>query len=121
LALLMMNPARGRANPRAPAGARYGLVGFTPGGAALARGYWLAAPPGRPVREGTGDRADQSPDGYAIVPAAQSKLTQPVIVQYVAPPNRLWYAPYCTIEGAAHGKRAESTTFSCVAECTTDT
>ena len=41
-----------------------------------------------------------SPEGYAIVPAAQSKSAQPVIVQYVAPPNTLCYAPYCTIEGA---------------------
>ena len=23
-----------------------------------------------------------------------------MIVQYVAPPNMLWHAPYCTIEGA---------------------
>ena len=42
-----------------------------------------------------------SPEGYAIVPPQQVKIAQPVIVQYVAPPNMLWYAPYCTIQGAA--------------------
>ena len=35
------------------------------------------------------------------MPVAQSKLTQPVIVQHVAPTNMLWYAPCCTIGGAA--------------------
>ncbi len=57
-----------------------------------------------------------SPEGYAIVPAAQSKLTQPVIVQYVAPPNMLWYAPYRTIEGATQkhtsGSAPQSVLFS---------
>ena len=40
------------------------------------------------------------PYGYAIVPAQRVKIAQPVIVQYVAAPNILWYAPYCTIGGA---------------------
>ena len=34
------------------------------------------------------------------MPPEGVKISQPVIVQYVAPPNMLWYAPYCTIEGA---------------------
>jgi hypothetical protein len=42
----------------------------------------------------------QSPEGYAIVPAQAVKIAQPVIVQYVASPKMLWYAPYCTIGGA---------------------
>ena len=36
-----------------------------------------------------------------MVPPQQVKIAQSVIVQYVAPSNMLWYAPYCTIEGAA--------------------
>jgi len=34
------------------------------------------------------------------VPPEEVKIAQPGIVQYVTPPNMLWYAPYCTIGGA---------------------
>ena len=34
------------------------------------------------------------------MPSEEVKIAQPVIVQYVAPHNMLWYAPYCTIGGA---------------------
>jgi hypothetical protein len=43
--------------------------------------------------------ATEGPADYAIVPPQEVKIAQSVIVQYVAPPNMLWYAPYCTIEG----------------------
>ena len=39
------------------------------------------------------------PGGYAIVLPYEVKIAQPVIVQYVAPHNPLWYAPYRTIGG----------------------
>jgi len=66
---------------------------------------WFSGPKGRQllgpaVRPGNGSEYKPSAEGYAIVPPQQVKIAQPGIVQYVAPPNMLWYAPYCTIEGA---------------------
>jgi len=51
----------------------------------------------------------QASADYAFVPADAGKISQPVIVQYVATPNMLWYAPYCTIGAVGCGK-GEATT-----------